>query len=245
MAEQGAKPAFDWGKFASAYGAPALFGASAALRIYSSYRNYKSASRTARRQIGYIKQESMFNRESVLMEAANSASLTMAQAQIDSNVRNNKAMVSNINAARSREEAFFNAARIRDIGQDLRGTQRAQSGKAGVRIEGSVEDVMYASAIDTELDAMTILYEGETRASDLEHIARSEKASAKAGMTLATSTANYAMAMGRRKAGAIQMAERAQKAEIRHGIKNNKPNFWMNMLGTVAQTGTQYYAARG
>lgn len=64
-------------------------------------------------------------------------------------------------ASNQREEAQRRQARM------VLGQQRAAFAQSGTGIEGSAADVMQQSAADAELDALTMRYEGDMRASGL------------------------------------------------------------------------------
>lgn len=64
-------------------------------------------------------------------------------------------------ASNQREEAQRRQARM------VLGQQRAAFAQSGTGLEGSAADVMQQSAADAELDALTMRYEGDMRASGL------------------------------------------------------------------------------
>jgi hypothetical protein len=71
--------------------------------------------------------------------------------------------------ANQREEA-----KRREVRQVL-GQQRAAFAQSGGGMEGSAADVMQQSAINAELDALTLRYEGDIRARGMESEARMER----------------------------------------------------------------------
>lgn len=77
---------------------------------------------------------------------------------------NYNARLAENNAMAARTAAAAEAERERVRALRLTGTQRAGYGKAGVQLSGSALDVIGDTAAQSELDALTILYGGESRA---------------------------------------------------------------------------------
>lgn len=69
------------------------------------------------------------------------------------------------NAKAAQDAASLEAAQVRRKNLLRLGTQRANAAKSGVLIDGSSEDVIYDSAIQGELEALSTLYSGATQAS--------------------------------------------------------------------------------
>lgn len=86
-----------------------------------------------------------------------------AQGQSQKKMADYNAQVQNNNAVAARQEASFEADRIRERNTRLRGAQVAAASKSGLAISGSVGDVMYDSALSGELDALTAIYKGDSR----------------------------------------------------------------------------------
>lgn len=68
------------------------------------------------------------------------------------------------NADIARANASEMAARIRTGGRRTQGALRAAIGASGLTVEGSALDVLADSATETELDALSAIYEGEIQA---------------------------------------------------------------------------------
>ncbi len=75
-------------------------------------------------------------------------------------IGNYNAKVDQNNAIAARQQAEFDAQRIRDRNVRLRGAQTAAASKSGLSISGSVQDVMFDSGTQGELDALTSIYKG-------------------------------------------------------------------------------------
>lgn len=92
--------------------------------------------------------------------AATSAYGSYAAGQAQKSAAKFNAEVANNNATMAVQQANADATKIRDRNRRLAGTQRAALAKSGVNLSGSGEDVMYDSAIQGELDALTTIYKG-------------------------------------------------------------------------------------
>lgn len=79
------------------------------------------------------------------------------------------------NAGLSRMQSIEEARRIRVMGRKVMGEQRANFGASGIAQSGSALDVLAETAANNELDALTIMHEGESRARMFESDARQEK----------------------------------------------------------------------
>jgi hypothetical protein len=118
----------------------------------------------------------------------------------------NAAAQANANALTQQAEAESRAANAREEAQrrqnrQFLGAQRAALAQAGIGLNGSAYDVARQSAINAELDALNIRYEGQLAAKGLRDqatIQRFEGRQAKtagylgAGAALLQGTANYA-----------------------------------------------------
>lgn len=67
------------------------------------------------------------------------------------------------NALAAQQQAAYEAQRVRRRNALVSGAQRAAFSKAGVDISGSVNDVLYDSAVQGEMDAIAALYTGKVR----------------------------------------------------------------------------------
>lgn len=84
----------------------------------------------------------------------------------------NAAAQANANALNQQAEAENRAAGMREEQQrrqnrQFLGTQRAALAQAGIGVDGSAYDIARQSAINAELDALNIRYEGQLRAKGL------------------------------------------------------------------------------
>ncbi len=77
---------------------------------------------------------------------------------------NYNANIAYTQAAQAKQEATENARRQRVSSEMQLGNMRAQYGASGVQMEGSALDVMQASASRAELDAQTIIHQGDMKA---------------------------------------------------------------------------------
>ena len=97
-------------------------------------------------------------------EAAGESAL--AQAKYSANVANYNAQTAEENAAEIRKKAAYDAALQRDKIRKTIGQQRLDYASAGVELSsGSPLETMLQQARDGELDAQTLLYNGEVDAS--------------------------------------------------------------------------------
>jgi hypothetical protein len=83
------------------------------------------------------------------------------QGKAQKQIADYNAKVARNNAIAARQQAQFEADRIRDKARRLAGSQRAAFSKSGIELSGSVNDVMFDSAIELELDALSAIYKGE------------------------------------------------------------------------------------
>lgn len=95
------------------------------------------------------------------------------QAEIQRQEAERSALIAEQDAQRAREAAEFEAARVRRRGSQIAAAQRVAYAAAGIVVdEGSPLLVVEETAIESERDALTVLYEGETQARRLEDTAR-------------------------------------------------------------------------
>lgn len=62
------------------------------------------------------------------------------------------------------DQSNFEANQIRDRNRRLAATQRAGFLKSGITLEGTPQDVIYDSALQGELEALSTVYEGQIKA---------------------------------------------------------------------------------
>lgn len=86
--------------------------------------------------------------------AYQSGKAAQAQASWNQKVASNSAM-------EARQQGEFQAQQVRLRGLKLIGTSQAAAGRSGVTLGGSVNDVMYDSSLQNEMDQMTSRYKGE------------------------------------------------------------------------------------
>jgi hypothetical protein len=92
------------------------------------------------------------------------------------------AQAENANAKAAQDAAALEAGQVRRRNLLRLGSNRANAGKSGVLIDDSAADVIYDSAIQGELEALSTLYSGASQASYYKSrgsIARLEGANAK------------------------------------------------------------------
>lgn len=89
---------------------------------------------------------------------------SVQQGQQTEKAANFNAKVAENNALASQQQAEFDVNRIRRKNVLLAGRQRAAAAKSGVELSGSVDDVMFDSSVQGELEAMAALYTGEVAA---------------------------------------------------------------------------------
>lgn len=89
------------------------------------------------------------------------------QGQAQKRVAEYNAKLQENSAIAARQEAEASARQIRDRADRIRGAQIVGASKSGLMLSGSVNDVMYDSAINSELDALTVIYKGERSAQTL------------------------------------------------------------------------------
>lgn len=98
----------------------------------------------------------------VLAAASTGVAIAAAQSQARAaeDIGEYNAEVARNNAQAARDQSQFQADRIRDRARRTKGAQRAAYSKSGVELSGTVEDVMFDSAIEFELEAISALYKG-------------------------------------------------------------------------------------
>lgn len=89
------------------------------------------------------------------------------QGQSQKKVAAYNAQLQQNSAIAARQESEAEAARLRDRANRIRGSQITAASKSGLMLSGSVNDVMYDSSINSELDALTAIYKGQRSANTL------------------------------------------------------------------------------
>jgi hypothetical protein len=74
------------------------------------------------------------------------------------------AKIQSNNAAMAIQQSQFAASQIRQRNMRLKGAQAAAASKSGLDLSGSVNDVMYDSAVQGELNAASQIYKGQVSA---------------------------------------------------------------------------------
>lgn len=90
------------------------------------------------------------------------AAVAQGEAAEDASVAQQKA--ANQQASSTQAAAALEAAQVRRENLLRLGTQRASTAKSGVLIDGSAGDTIYDSAIQGELEALSVLYSGASEA---------------------------------------------------------------------------------
>jgi hypothetical protein len=108
---------------------------------------------------------------STVLQAAGS----IQQGQAARSAANYNAQVAENNAAAARAQAAENARRQRVMNKKALGSIRAGYGASGVTLEGSPLDVLEESAMNAELDALSIEHAGLVRALGFQNDAALER----------------------------------------------------------------------
>lgn len=87
------------------------------------------------------------------------------------------------NAALARQDAKIKAEDIRRQGAQYVGAAKAGFGTGGVQQSGSVNDVLFSSAYNSEVDAQRAIYQGEATAIGYQGEAASSRARGQAAAT--------------------------------------------------------------
>lgn len=90
------------------------------------------------------------------------------QGQAQKKMGEYNAKIAQNNATAAKQQADAESARIRARGNRLRGAQVASASKSGLILSGSVNDVIFDSSVENELDALTSLYKGRMTASSFQ-----------------------------------------------------------------------------
>lgn len=142
---------------------------------------------------------------------------------------NYNARVAENNAIAVRQQAAADEARQRRLAAKRSGSLVAGYGATGVTVEGSPLDIMEESAMQEELDALTIRYNGELAASNFMATAGMERARA--------SNARTSGYMG---AGTALLMTGAKVAGTGPSAGLNSPGMYNGGTGTNPLTGLRY-----
>lgn len=149
----------------AASGVEALFSSEAA------ENNAEIAQSTAEYNASATMAMAEYNASATMMYAQYQAAAITANAQYQASIASTNAAIAHNaavaaeNAAISqREQAKYNAEKIRQRNRRLLGQQTAGYAKAGVDLAGSPEDVIYDSALQGEMDALMAIYTGDMAA---------------------------------------------------------------------------------
>jgi hypothetical protein len=104
------------------------------------------------------------------------------------------------NAQITRQAAQAQEDRQRRLATMRAGANRAAIGASGVTTEGSALDLLEANAVQEELDALMIRWNGETASGDMEANARLQRASGRAARFNSFAGAGSALLLGGAKA---------------------------------------------
>jgi hypothetical protein len=94
-----------------------------------------------------------------------------------------QAGVAENNAKASRQQAVFDADRLRERNRRLAGSQRTAIAKSGGTFSGSAADVVNDSEIQGELDILTTLYKGNLRSGAYQNDATASRMAGKSART--------------------------------------------------------------
>ena len=109
------------------------------------------------------------------------SAVSSGKAQAESSKFN--AAVARNNALVTRQQAEYDAARIRDKNRRVIGMQRAAIAGNQLELSGSMQDVLVDSAIQGELDVATAIYQGKVSAGNQYAQARLDERQASSAMS--------------------------------------------------------------
>jgi hypothetical protein len=132
--------------------------------------------------------------------AAVSAVGAISSAQATSAAAKTNARIADRNALISRQSAAAEEEKQRRLSRRQAGANRAAIGASGITMDGSALDVMEDNAMDAEMDALTIRYNGEIGAMNSESDASLERMRAGAARTAGMFGAGSALLQGGAKA---------------------------------------------
>jgi len=139
------------------------------LSALGQYNQGKQAWQNAQSNSDALQSIAQINADRARSEAKFNSTMAKMQGTYDSSVAQLNSKIAGDNAARAREASQYEADRIRDRNRRLKGAQRAKYAKAGVQLEGTPMDVIYDSAIQGELDALSVEYVGRVEGVRLEN----------------------------------------------------------------------------
>lgn len=119
--------------------------------------------------------------------AATSAIASSQAASAEQDAQNYNAQVAENNAVVSRDKAKYEADRLRDRNRRIVAEQRGEYLASGLQLSGTVDDVIFDSSIQGELDVMSAEYSGKIQSdANLAEagLARKRGAAAKSGVGL-------------------------------------------------------------
>ena len=153
---------------------------------------------------------------------AMSALGAISQGNAEASAAKYHAKMSEMNAANARAQASVNEDAQRRQARRFLGTQRASFAQAGIGLSGSAEDVMAQSAVDAELDALNIRYQGELEAAGMTNEANLQRMRAKNARSggFMTAGAKLLSGIGTYSAGKIQPAGQGYTAGTTGKLKS-------------------------
>jgi len=189
------------------------------LEMFGQYQAGEMAHQQADYNAQLAREMGQYNAQLARTQAEYNARLLESNAQYaadvakrNSELARNNAIAAEQSAQAARSTAQYRADRLRERNHRLGGAQRARIAKSGVDIEGgTAQDVMYDSAVQGELDALSAIYTGNVTANRFATEARTARYQSEflrhKGATLLTQGAAQAAAtrgIGELRAGAIE-----------------------------------------
>lgn len=211
----------------------------AAVQMLGQYREGQAALRDSNSNAESVERITAFNAEFIRSEAAYDAAMIRFQGDYDSAVAFANAGLAMNNAARVRESAAYDASRARDKIRRIRGEQIAQFGKSGIQLEGSAEDVLYASALAGERDALALEYAGDVEAANLAFESSAQKFKGNTILTMTRKRAGATLWAGDMRSS-LQIEEGISRANI---IRSSGEAATQSSLFQMGSTGLNLYGS--
>jgi hypothetical protein len=133
-----------------------------------------------------------------------------AQGQAQKKMADYNAKIQGQAATTRRQQAAFEADRLRERNRLLAGAQIAGASKSGLDISGSVSDVMNDSAVSGEMNALAAIYKGEVTANQYNASAELSKAQGDAAVQSSYYNAGSTLLSGIGQAGGYWNQSRTQ-----------------------------------
>ena len=119
--------------------------------------------------------------------AATSAVSASNAASAESDAQKFNAQVADNNATVARDKAKYEAARLKERNRRIASEQRGEYLASGLQLNGSVEDVLYDSSLQGELDVLSTAYSGKIQSNAQQAdatLSRKRASSARSGVGL-------------------------------------------------------------